>query len=238
MTTAEVLLKLQELDLELSRKHAELKDLLALTDIARKRAALKKVASEETRAIAARKDLEYEIEDLAEATRDAERRVTEVQQEAVGLTDYRMVQDIEIKLSDLAKELDKNAFATEAKSAELEEARRQEEKLAAYRKKLERSLLADAERVRDQAEKLQAAIGNLSDTRARLSATLDEGLRKRYEETSRRLGGLAVERLEGAVPSICRTTLTEASLSDLARGDAVATCPYCHRILIVREGEE
>ena len=53
-----------------------------------------------------------------------------------------------------------------------------------------------------------------------------------YEESRRTHKGIAVETLAGNVPSACRMALTEASVEDLSRKGAIATCPYCGRILI------
>ena len=45
----------------------------------------------------------------------------------------------------------------------------------------------------------------------------------------------AVERLAGNVPSVCRVKLQPSSFHDLAHGDEITECPYCHRILITSE---
>lgn len=238
MNTAEVLLDLQELDLERARVEAKLKDLLALKELSRKRAAYKKLKSEHAQLSARRKDLEFELEDLERAQHETEMRVTEAQHDAHVLKDYRQIQELEIELSDLAKQLDKLAFDQEAKRNQIAEAREREDYLAGYVAKFEKSLLHDAQEVRDAAQKLKTELSDIVARRDRRASRLDEGLLKCYEAVRTAKGGLAVERLEGAVPSVCRMALTESSLADLSRAGTIAECPYCHRILITGEGDD
>ena len=43
----------------------------------------------------------------------------------------------------------------------------------------------------------------------------------------------------GNVPSVCRVKLQPSLFHDLAHGDEITECPYCHRILITsEEGQE
>ena len=53
-----------------------------------------------------------------------------------------------------------------------------------------------------------------------------------------RVPGLAVERLEGNVPSVCRMALQESSMDELRRAGGVTECPYCHRILVTDAEDE
>ncbi len=237
MSTGENLLTLQEIDLEADRLHAELKDLLELKELSRKRAAYKKLKAEEARLIAARKDLEFELEDLERTQRETEQKVTIAQHDAHVLKDYREVQDLEVELSLLAKQLDKLAFDQDAKRAEIDQARDREAYIIDYVAKFEASLLHDAQEVREAAQKLKGELAELEARRKKCVHKLDEDVLARYDAVRAARGGVAVEKLEGGVPSACRMALTESSLADLARSGEIAECPYCHRILIQRGGD-
>ena len=235
MTVGENLLTLQEIDLDLARRQAELKELLELKELSRKRSAYKKLKAEETKLIAQRKDLEFELEDLVHAQLETEQKVTEAQHDAEILHDYRQLQDLQMELSDLAKQLDKNAFDQQAKQAEVKDARERESTLIEYVKKFEKALLDDAQKVRDQAAALKSQLSEVTARREKCARKLDDHMLERYEAARRAKGGLAVERLEGNVPSVCRMSLTEASIDELHRGPSITECPYCHRLLVVED---
>ncbi len=232
MTDAQTLLTMQELDLAIARAEEELSTLPELKALAQHRGALQRLKAEATRLMAVRKDVEIELEDLEEQLTACEQAVTETQEAAAQLTNYHEVQDFELRLSDLAKQLDKLAFAREAKQTELTEARGREDEVTARVSAFEQAVLNDAQRARRRATEIQSRLEADRKRRAQLAATLDATVLARYEQALTRHRGLAVEQLTGSVPSICRMTLTESSLSDLANGDAIAECPYCHRILI------
>ena len=55
------------------------------------------------------------------------------------------------------------------------------------------------------------------------------------DAAAKRFGGLAVEKLEGNVPSVCRVKLQPSLFSDLKHAGSIAECPYCHRLLVTEE---
>ena len=188
MSTGENLLTLQEIDLEADRLHAELKDLLELKELSRKRAAYKKLKAEEARLIAARKDLEFELEDLERTQRETEQKVTIAQHDAHVLKDYREVQDLEVELSLLAKQLDKLAFDQDAKRAEIDQARDREAYIIDYVAKFEASLLHDAQEVREAAQKLKGELAELEARRKKCVHKLDEDVLRALRRRPRRAG--------------------------------------------------
>ncbi|MDY4040641.1 MAG: C4-type zinc ribbon domain-containing protein [Collinsella sp.] len=237
MSTGQVLADIQELDLALMRDAATLKDMPEVRELARKRRAYLKLKAEGTRLAAEQKDIETDLADLDEDERSCTEAVEAAQAGASGL-DYREVQDLEIRLSDLAKRLDKIAHARAAATDALAEHVRREEQHGAYVAALERAITDETRAARALAGEIQGRIERNQADRARLAAALDEPMLARYEAARARFGGLAVEVREGAVPSVCRTTLSAASLSDLDRGGEVGECPYCHRILVTLPDEE
>lgn len=238
MTTAETLLALQELDLSLTRQEKELKELPELKELARKRAAHQKLTSEHANLMGHRKDLEFELEDIDDELAQTERAVTEAQAGAAPDASYRAVQDLELKLSDLAKQLDKLRYNRTAKERELSEAQGRETYLADYLAKFEKAMLADAERARTRATEIQQDLEKGRTKRERLIQSLDPAMRDTYERALKRHHGLAVERLVGTTPSLCRTALTESALDGVMRAHNITECPTCHRILIISDGED
>ena len=232
MTDAQILLELQELDLALERGKKTLADLPELRELAQKRAAYRKLISQRDHIKGVCCDLEAEIADLEDDQVKTEDEVTLAQEDAQRLKDYREVQKLEIELSDLAKKLDKIAFTLTDKKRELAGITEKAEKLNAYVDKFEKSLLADAQKTKAVATELQTKIDEQARRRDHLAASLGADMLAAYEESRRTHKGIAVETLAGSVPSACRMALTEASVEDLSRKDAIATCPYCGRILI------
>lgn len=241
-TTADAgatLLELQELDLDIARSRKTLAALPELKELARKRKTYQRLKSESTKLYARRKDVEMDLAELDEQELAANAEVDAVQADlARDGTDYRAVQDAEQRLSDLAKRLEKIEFTRGEKTSELEELEATEEKVAGQLERLEATIKKDTQAARTAALKLQHHIDDASSRREALAATLPPETFEAYTAALERFDGLAVEKLEGDIPSICRTTLSPASLSDLRRQGSVGTCPYCRRIIVVRTGDE
>ncbi|OUP08208.1 hypothetical protein [Collinsella sp. An2] len=235
MSVGTDLLDLQELDLALARSRADLADLPEIKALARKRKAYLKVKDDTLRIVGRRKDLETELAELEEDERDCKQAVEDVQRGCVDPSDYDAVQQLEIDLSNLAKELDKIAFAREEHLRNLAEVKEQEAQASDFLSRCERAIKADAQAARNKAQSIQADIDQAERRQTALRARIPEDILAEYDRCLKRFNGLAVERLVGAVPSTCRMTLTESSLADLSRVEGITHCPYCHRMLIVTE---
>lgn len=240
MSQASDLLRLQDIDLALIRCRAAAKDLPQRPRVSAARAAARKVSGELTKIVGKRKDLEIELADLEESRSAYAAKVNEAQSRLNGSEGgYRDVAGIEAMLSNLAKRLEKVEFETERLMGELELTERAERnatelkgRLEAQRADLEASLAA-------QAEGLAAKAKGLLEERADVASRIDASLMGGYERASKRYAGVAVETLSGNRPSACRVALQPSSFSDIRRGPAITTCPYCKRILIVSdEGDE
>lgn len=237
MSLSSDLLDIQELDLELARTDAALKGLPIIAEIAKKRATLAKLNATATKLLAARKDAEIAVADLDEGERACHEGVAAAQARTLDPNDRRQMHDLEVELSDFAKRLDKIAFDRPGAEQALTEAREREEQLNEYIKRFSDSILADAQSARDEAERLTATIEDLRARRAVIAGRLGAEMLDRYEKAARRFKGIAVERLEGRVPSVCRTALQTASMDELRNAGETAECPYCHRILVLGKVE-
>lgn len=233
MSVGTTLLKLQELDLGLERDRSALNAMPEIAELAKKRRAYQKLKTDATKLYAQRKDIETYLKELDDQEMDANDDIRIAQRNADS-SDYRSVQQLELELSNLAKQLDKIAYDRKDYEAKLEELTGKERYLADYIAKFEASVVADTKAAREKASGLTESIERAQREREHLLGQLDEDVRQRYAAASKRFGGLAVERLEGSVPTVCRMQLQASSLDDLKRTNAEITeCPYCHRILIL-----
>ena len=233
MSVGSTLLKLQDLDLGLERDRSALNAMPEIAELAKKRRAYQKLKTDATKLYAQRKDLETYLKELDDQEMDANDDVRIAQRNADS-SDYRSVQQLELELSNLAKKLDKIAFDRKDYEAKLADIKAKEQYLADYIAKFEASVVADTKSAREKASGLTESIERAQRECEHLLGQLDEDVRQRYAAASKRFGGLAVERLEGSVPTVCRMQLQASSLDDLKRtSDEITECPYCHRILIL-----
>lgn len=238
MSVGSTLLKLQELDLELARNRELLASMPEVAELAKKRRAYQKLKADATKLFARRKDLETYLSELDEDEKACNEDIERVQA-STDSSDYRAVQQLEIDLSTLAKQLEKIAFDRAAYQKQLDDLVAKQDYLAEYTAKFEQSVVADTRAAREKATRTQEDIAAAERKRAAYFATLPADLQKRYDEASARFRGLAVERLEDNVPTVCRTALQASSMDDLKHAGDVAECPYCHRILVLSDdGDE
>ena len=239
MTEATALLSLQDLDIRLLKCASTLAAMpqrarLKTIDLARK-----KVSSELTGIVGQRKDAELEIADIRENLAHYHEKTAEVQAAAdEGQHTHREIRDFEQQLTSLAKRIEKCEFALGPAKERLERLTRAErnarltaERLDSERDATQASLDADS-------KSLRAEIVDLTRQRERTAAEVSEAHLAAYEVARKRFKGLAVERLVGNVPSVCRVKLQPSSFHDLAHGDEITDCPYCPRILIPSEEVE
>lgn len=237
MSTGSILLKLQQVDLSLERDRTELASMPEIAELAKKRRAYQKLKADATKLYAQRKDLETYLSELDQEESDCHEDIAIAQRKA-NTSDYREVQQLEVELSALAKKLEKIAFDRTGYEKQLTELVSKQEYLDGYIAKFEASIVADTKAARAKASEIQTRIDSQTQTRTSLIARLSDDVAQRYESALKRFRGLAVERLEGNVPSVCRTSLQESSMSDLAHENGICECPYCHRILVLDADEE
>lgn len=239
MTEATALTRLQELDLELLRLASKLAAMPQQSRIKTIGLAQRKVASELLGIVGQRKDAELEIADTNERLAHYREKTAEVQAAAeAGDHSHRELRDFEQQLTSLAKHTEKAEFALGPLRERLERLERAERNARRTEKGLDEQLAAArASLERDSAE-LRARIVELSRERDGVAAHVSEGHLRTYEAARKRFKGLAVERLNGNVPSVCRVKLQPSLFHDLAHGDEIAECPYCHRMLITSEEAE
>ena len=239
MTEATALTKLQEVDLALLKHASTLSAMPQRKRLKTIELAKRKVASELTGIVGQRKDVETEIADAEEALAHYREKTVEVQAAAdAGDHTHREIRDFEQQLTSLAKRIEKSEFTLGPLRERLGRLERAERNARLTAERLDAERASTESDLAEGSATLRADIVRLSRERDELAERLPSGLLERYEAARRRFKGLAVERLRGNVPSVCRVSLQPSQFHDLAQGDEITECPYCHRILITSEEDQ
>ena len=216
MSAGATLLKLQQIDLELARNKSELANMPELKELASKRKTYVKLKSEMTKLYAQRKDLDIELGDLNTTEIQTNNAIEAAKKRHVDGSDYREVQDLENELATLAKRLDKIEHTRKDVVIAHKEALDREARAQAIIAKFEEGVKADTKAARAKAADLQAQI--------------DAATKERT--------ALAVETIQGNIPTVCHTALQASSMNDLNHdGRSITHCPYCHRLLVLPSEE-
>ena len=238
MTVADTLVRLQEVDLELLKHASTLSAMPQRKRLQTIELAARKVATELKGIVGQRKDAETEIADAEEALAHYREKTVEVQAAAdAGEHTHREIRDFEQQLTSLAKRIEKSEYTLRPLHEQLERLERAEKNARATAERLEAERTATEAALADGSSSLRAEIVRLSHERDDLAGHLAPELLERYEAARKRFKGLAVERLRGNVPSVCRVKLQPSQFHDLSQGEEITECPYCHRILITSEEE-
>ena len=240
MTEPAALMRLQELDLELLKHASTLSAMPQRKRLQTIELASRKVASELKGIVGQRKDAQTDVTEAEEALGHYRAKTAEVQAEAdAGEHTHREISSFEQQLTSLAKRIEKSEYTLRPLREQLDRLTRAEKNARATAERLETERAATESALAEGSSSLRAEIVRLSRERDELAGRLAPELLERYEAARKRFKGLAVERLHGNVPSICRVKLQPSSFHDLAQGDEITECPYCHRILITsEEGQE
>ena len=233
MTEPQALLRLQEIDLELMRINSQLKAMPQQKKLEAIKAAERNITSKLTTIVGQRKDAEMELEENEAGQKKTRDRVSEVQSEAQErATDYRGIRDLEAHLTALAKQLEKLEFKHHELEDNLERLMRLEQNAHDLMDKLAGERSAQQESFDKASGDLMARVRLLAQERKAVLADLSDQVKTDYAKATKRFGGLAVERLRGNVPTTCRVKLQQGIYNELMHGPSIATCPYCHRMLV------
>ena len=239
MTHTQALLRIQQIDLELAHIEARAKDLPQRAKLAAVESARKKLASQTKTLLGKRKDLEMDYADRLSDQERMESIRSEVQAKiSSGEAGYRAQRDLEIQLTALAKRLEKLHFEEEKIAAELERYESAENKAAQLKADLDAQATQLSEAMTAEVKDLRAQAQALMAERPEVANALGEELLGRYERARKRFGTVAVETLNGNVPTGCRVALRPSDYADIRReSGSIGTCPYCRRLLVLEEEE-
>ena len=234
MKESQALLRLQEIDLKLLRLKRQLSAIPQQKKLQAIAQAKRKLQGELAGIVGQRKDAEMDVEDSEAAHDKFVALMDEVKaQAAERQTDYRQLTDLEAQLTSLAKRIEKVEF-THGEKVELRDRLRKAERNAqGVMARLDEEAASQQGAFERASADLMAAARTLAAERKAVLADVSGETLARYEAATRRFGGLAVERLAGNLPSVCRVKLQPSQFADLRRSAAEVTeCPYCHRMLV------
>ena len=236
MKETEALLGLQKIDLELMRYAKTLRAMPQTKKIDAAKLARKKIASQLAKIVGQRKDCEMEIEDNeAEHQRMADKTAEIQAAYEGGQATYREVQDLERNLTSLAKHREKLEFSHRELVAKLDKLKLAENTAHAVDDRLQEEVAALEESFRQDTADIAAKVAELKQEREHCLRNMSDSVKADYEAAFKRFGGLAVESLNGNVPSICHVQLQPSQFGDIKKGPEITECPYCHRMLVTAD---
>ena len=235
MNEYEALLRLQDIDLELIRLNRTLRDMPQQKRIAAIERAKDKLTSETSKVMGQRKDAQMDVDDSEAEQAHLLEVQAEVRQRAAQVTNHRELADFETQLTSLAKKLEKNEYAYGGLVERLDRLQRAEANAQVMQGRLDEQLAQEKGALERSSGDLMARVRALAAERKDMLADLTDETKATYERSFKRFGGLAVERLRGNVPSVCRVALQPSQYADLHRQGPIRECPYCHRMLVTEE---
>jgi len=199
--------------------------------------AKRKVASELSKIVGQRKDVEIDIADLEERLNHYQEKTVEVQASASEREqNYRNIQDLESQLTSLAKRIEKAEFDLGPLHESLDRLQLAERNARFTADRLDEEMTSTRMAYERNSENIKKQIVELSEERVRRWwPTITPKVMQPTRSRASAFRGLAVERLVGNIPSICRVKLQPALFHDLSHGPAIAECPYCHRMIVTEE---
>lgn len=232
-----VLRKLQEVDRKVATAKKEFEELphrkailevrQSKEEVLRKKVQVQDMLDEAEGSLTA---LAQEDDKLAEKQEEVTKTLVEVQ------GDYRAV-------TSHTRELDGVRKRREKVSVELARVEEQINKINPVMKQVMQALESLDKKETDLITSFQKTGGSLRNViaegekvRGDLAALLDPELLRIYEQTRQRCGGVALADLVDKSCGTCRNTFDQGKLSKIRAEAPLATCPICHRILIVEEG--
>jgi uncharacterized protein len=238
MQTADILLRLQDIDLEILRSEKTLEDLPQRTRILEIRAKRDEVAQKGAQVAEMQTAADSQMACLCEEDAQQEARLAELQDVIRSTQDYRVIASLTRDLEGCGKRREKIAFELNTLEGKTIKIHAVADQVTATIKKLEQQ---EAQVTKDfiaVGGKLKESIQRLRSDHDALIAQLDVKLRDDYESLSRKKGGIAVSVFDGSHCSVCRVELPEGQVHELRTGPVVSICPNCHRIIIIQPAED
>ncbi len=233
MRETDALVRVQEIDLALMRYKRTLDDMPQTKKLLAIRAARKKVASQLSKIVGQRKDVQMDLDENERAHTRLEELVGETQQKfESGEVGYRELANLESQLTVLAKKLEKREYQRKELLARLEKVQQAENNARAMDARLAEEAEVQKGSYKEQTASIERDVRMLVREREQVVASISEDVIKRYNAATKRFGGLAVETLTGNKPSVCRVSIPPSSFGDIRRGPDITECPYCHRLLV------
>lgn len=237
MSDSKVLLDLQDCDTQIMRSKRELDDLPELKAIMECRAKRKEIKGKQDQVVELLDEVEDKIAKLQVEEERVIAKIKALQEKLDSNSDYRATASITRDMEGQVKR-QKNIGIEQDELLERQiKVDKLAEQVAEALAKVDHAEAHHTEHFKQKGGAIQARIAQLETERTTLLAQLDLAIAQRYEALRAEKNGVAVSRLEGDHCTACRSTILDGMLAKLCKGDELAECPNCHRMMIVSQGE-
>jgi predicted nucleic acid-binding Zn-ribbon protein len=241
MDQATLLVTLQDTDLAVLRARKRLEEMPEKTAVLELRKRIRELDSLRVRMQAAWDAIDHTVkrhEDEA-AILDAKIETEQAKLMSGQVTNPKEVQNISREMDSLRRHKDKLENGTLDEMEKRETADAQRRKVEAAIDVAKRNEAAALTTFQTTGADIQREIDRLAATRITVAREMESGLLARYEALRDMKHGIAVGVLRDETCSACRVELpSERVQALLDEGTPIATCPTCHRLLIVRAASD
>ena len=178
------------------------------------------------------------LESFNRERRDTEQEVEELESQIgksnIKLNNIKSNKEYKAALKELADQ-EKQKTVLEDKLIEImEKIETLENKYAASKaksKELNEKFEKDRDGILKELKGLDQVLDRLKIERARFSEAIDESLLRRYDSLRQNKEGLAISPVINGICQTCHMGIPPQKYNELIRGDALMSCPNCHRII-------
>ena len=227
------LLELQQVDLQILRDRKAIDEIPQAEQIKEVRGRLKELSKKTTKIVGLLKDAQTEVEDNDGRRRTLSARVEEVKRESESCEDFRLTQSYKAELDRLAKRLEKVDFNQKAAKAELERLEGLFRQARAIKEQLEAKEAELVEVFKKNASNLREDLKRLVARREVLEQAIPDDMLALYRKSCAQHNQIGICKLEGNTCTGCNVELQQSQYEQLIKGDSLATCPVCGRMMVV-----
>jgi predicted nucleic acid-binding Zn-ribbon protein len=238
MDNAASLLELQRLDLEIAhgkKRLEELPEKQAILDVRHK---IRDVSALRHKADLLLKKLGSDLKAHQDEIESLTVKIDAEQAKVMSTADHREIASLTREMDGLRRRRDKLEMESLGLMDRIEKATAQAATIDAAISQLTGKEAAAIDRYKSVGGALQSETAGLETKRAAVAKSLGAETLAEYEAVRENKGGVAVGRLDGDTCSACRMSLPAERIRELNEGPDVAICPHCHRLIVVRAGDE
>lgn len=235
MSDSKVLLDLQNCDTQIMRSKRELDELPEVKAIMECRAKRKEVKGKQDQVVEMLDEVEGKIAKLQAEEERVIAKINALQEKLDSNADYRATASITRDMEGQVKRQKSIAVEQDELLERQIKVDKLAEQVAEALAKVDHAEAHHTESFKQKGGAIKGRIAELEAQRTTLLARLDASMVQRYEALRAEKNGVAVSQLEGDHCTACRSTILDGMLAKLRKGDEIAECPNCHRMMIVTD---
>ncbi|MBR2835317.1 MAG: hypothetical protein IKE43_06385 [Coriobacteriales bacterium] len=235
MNTANDLLELQQIDLDILRNRKLLDNLPEASNLQLIRNQQKELARKTTKITGLLKDQYIESDENDQKKSALTTKAQEINNANATLSDYRLIQSNNAELDRIAKRVEKIDFLQKSVDAEILRLEELRDKSNQIKESLDAREAVLLNELKERVESLKTEVANLAARREALVEQLPPDLYEQYRISCKQHAHIGVGKLEGRSCSGCGVELQQSQLDILRRGEDISRCPVCKRLLVVRK---